>query len=497
MRALFVTALLLAAAGLVVATEGKVSGRLEAFIRFCFLLSPRAARTPMSAASSEVHTHRPPTPTCTRQAADAPSANASTAGTVAVTDDALPYLSTRPAQPDWAHIRTRTRTPTLAAQAWVSGGDAAPPPADDPRFAQSATPDWVAGASNASSSADPDTPKFLGGSTRITFDDSRVPGMLAPTDAAGKLFICAAASGGTCMSAWVCSAALIGKGLLLTAAHCVWDYGRGPAFTKINGAIEVWFTPAKNGASNPYGAFRATTVLVPQPFAAGTDTCATGAAGIVCNNDLALIALDRGGLNAAAPVLAGDAVGSFLGIGVNNYGAGVPRDASVSPGVRATFGTKASTMVAQLGYPAYIDAGNIMQASFSPAHVYTATSSGTTTGRQLRQLVKATTMGGGASGGPWVVNLGVRGSGGVYGLSSAAARNVIVCVSSWGYVSSTADISAIAMFGCSTMGVNSCVFFSSHVAAPITISLIPALFRLLSFSHSTLTLSPTFPPPTP
>jgi hypothetical protein len=379
-------------------------------------------------------------------------------GTVAVTDDDLPYLSTRPppAVPDWRHVRTRHRTPTLPSAAWTAGGDAAPAPTDDPRYAQAASPAWT--AADGGDQPAPPAPKFLGGRTRITFDDSRVPGLLTPTNAAGKLFICAAAIGTTCSSAWVCSAALIGKGLVLTAAHCVWDYGQGPAFTKINGAVEVWFYPAKNGALNPYGAFRGSVVRVPAPYAAGNDTCASNAGGIVCNNDIALVALSPGGLNASAPVRAGDAVGSYFGIGVNNYGAGTPTDAGVSPGVRATFGTKASTLVAQLGYPAYIDSGSIMQVSFSPAHVWTASgggASGTTTTKQLRQLVKATTMGGGASGGPWVVNLGTSGAAGVYGLSSVAARNVIVGVSSWGYVGSTSDISAIAMFGASTLGTNS------------------------------------------
>ncbi len=378
----------------------------------------------------------------------------SAATTVSVTDDALPYLSVGPPVPvpNWGAIRDlKPRTPTLSASKWVAGGDAAPPPAGNPAYAPAAVPAWTAGQAAVNASA---TPKFLGGASRLTFDDSRVPGMLTPSNAAGKLFICATADGTTCTSAWVCSAALVGRGLLLTAAHCVWDFGSAPAFTKINGAIEVWFYPAKNGATDPYGAFRAKAITVPSAYAAGTDTCAAGAAGIVCNNDIALIALEKGGRSTTAPVLAGAAVGSFFGIGVNNYGAAAPADAGVTPGVLATFGNKVSTMVAQLGYPAYIDAGNVMQASFAPAHVWTASGTGTTNAKALRQLVKATTMGGGASGGPWVVNLGVSGGRAVYGAAAAAARNIVVGVSSWGYVGSTTDINNIAMFGCSTLGTN-------------------------------------------
>jgi len=357
--------------------------------------------------------------------------------------------------PNWGAIKTvKPRTPTLARWGAV-GGDAAPAPAPDknPAYRPAASPGWDAAASSTNGSDVAAAGKFLGATSRITFDDTRVPGMLNPTNAAGKLFICASASGTTCTSAWVCSAALVGRGLLLTAAHCVWDFGTGPAFTKINGAIEVWFYPAKNGARDPYGAFRAKAISVPAPYAAGTDTCAAGAAGIVCNNDIALIALEPGG-NRPTPVLPGVAVRSWFGIGVNNYGAAAPTDAGVSPGIVATFGNKVQTMVAQLGYPAYIDGGNIMQASWSSAHVYTASGAGTTNAKALRQLVKATTMGGGASGGPWVVNLGVSGSGGVYGAPTAATRNVIVGVSSWGYVGSTTDISNVAMFGASTLGTN-------------------------------------------
>ncbi|HEY9880157.1 MAG TPA: trypsin-like serine protease [Leptolyngbyaceae cyanobacterium] len=247
------------------------------------------------------------------------------------------------------------------------------------------------------------------GTSQVPYTTSRVlggttnPAQANPYAITGKLYM---AFGGTTYN-YICSASMIGKSLLLTAAHCVHDYGKGSA----GWATKVKFVPAKNDSSEPYGSFESTQFLIPSSYFNGTDTCTQ--VGVVCNNDIALVALG----NNSSGKQAGDLVG-WYGYGWDGYSYAVPVSS-----FQSAFGNKQFAAITQLGYPGSFDSGLKMQAT---------TSYGAFSGSgNLKNTWLASAMTGGSSGGPWLVNFGTNATGGTYGTSNS--RNVVVGVTSWGY----------------------------------------------------------------
>jgi V8-like Glu-specific endopeptidase len=210
-----------------------------------------------------------------------------------------------------------------------------------------------------------------------------------PYRAAGKLYFNIGA--GT----YVCSASLIKRGVIVTAAHCVTDFG-GAWYSN-------WrFVPALAGTSAPYGTWSWAQVVVLTSYKNGTDSCAVS--GVVCRNDIAVIRLaPRSG---AYP---GTSTG-WLGYGWNGYG----------------FNTVNLALINQLGYPVSHDSGNRMQRTDSEGFVGSAVSYSGNTIWGSRQT-------GGSSGGPEVVNLGAAAA--LSGISYGAEPNfnIVVGVTSWGY----------------------------------------------------------------
>ena len=213
------------------------------------------------------------------------------------------------------------------------------------------------------------------------------------------------AFGGTTYN-YICSASMIGKSLLLTAAHCVHDYGLGSS----GWASKVKFVPAKNDASEPYLFYESTQYLISNTYYNGTDTCTQ--TGVVCNNDVALVALG----NNRSGEQAGNRAGWF-GYGWNGYSYATP--ASSSQGV---FGNKLFASITQLGYPGSFDSGLRMQIN-TPYGAFFGSGN-------LKNTWLGSAMTGGSSGDPWLVNFGTNAVGGNYGSSSN--RNVVVGVTSYG-----------------------------------------------------------------
>ena len=147
------------------------------------------------------------------------------------------------------------------------------------------------------------------GTSQHPFTTSRVdtPGWPVskeyPFRAAGKLYFTDPAAGN-----FVCSASLIKRGVIVTAAHCVAKYGGKRFYTNFR------FVPALNGATAPYGTYTGAAWWVMTSYFNGTDVCAPGAAGVVCRNDVAVIRL-----NPVSTVYPGTRVGWF-GYGWNNWG---------------------------------------------------------------------------------------------------------------------------------------------------------------------------------
>lgn len=211
-----------------------------------------------------------------------------------------------------------------------------------------------------------------------------------PYRAAGKLFFNIGAS------TYVCSASLIKRGVIVTAAHCVANFGRSQFYTN-------WrFVPAYNNGAAPYGTWTAKSAYVLTSYFNGTDSCA--ASGVVCQNDVAVITL-----NAQGGAYAGTKTG-YLGYGWNGY----------------SYNSSGQVLISQLGYPVALDSGALMERTDSQ---------GFTSASMSNNTVMGSLQTGGSSGGPWVVNLGIAPALNGTSFGTAANHNVVVGVTSWGYVS--------------------------------------------------------------
>lgn len=235
---------------------------------------------------------------------------------------------------------------------------------------------------------------------------------------------------------YVCTASLIGPSLLVTAAHCVHDYGLGAA----GWADEVVYYPshlkpaltpagADINGGGPWGGYRAVHMTIPTPYFNGTDTCETGAIGVVCNNDIAVLALQ---LKDGKQV--GVVVGGWYDYGWNGYSSA------------STTGGQTVSAVTQLGYPLAID-GGIQMLRNDSFGVYVTTNA-TSNGQQLKNTELGSMMTGGSSGGPWLVNFGTRPViTGAAQFGNESSSNVVVGVTSWGYTSTAIHTQGASFFG--------------------------------------------------
>jgi V8-like Glu-specific endopeptidase len=231
------------------------------------------------------------------------------------------------------------------------------------------------------------------GTSNLPFSTSRADGQTGTTNktypfrASGKLFF------NEGPNAFICSASLLAKGLVVTAAHCVADFGKNTFHTNYR------FVPGYKSGSAPYGSWTAKAVYVLAAYANGTDSCAQS--GVICKDDVALIVL-----NAQSGRYPGTNTG-FYSYGFDGYG----------------FTSNKLTEVTQIGYPACLDNGEIMERTDSQ---------GATSASNSNNTLIGSLMCGGSSGGPWLVNFGRRPNltgttSGTYPLS-----NTVIGTTSWG-----------------------------------------------------------------
>ena len=204
-----------------------------------------------------------------------------------------------------------------------------------------------------------------------------------------------------------CTASLIRRSIIVTAAHCIQDFGSGT-----NLFSNFRFRPGHYGAAGatseqiaPYGTWTPFRVTRATSWVNGTDVGCDAARA----NDLAVMAIRK-----EDDRFIGDEVG-YLAYSWNNY-------SFVSSPKTGNLRTAA---VSSLGYPGLMDLGEIMQRTDGPTY--------TTTVCNAPQLWQGSNLTGGASGGPWVVNFSGRNAA-LSGGAAVADQSImaVVGVTSWG-----------------------------------------------------------------
>ena len=244
----------------------------------------------------------------------------------------------------------------------------------------------------------------------------------SPYNRAGKLYIIQSS---TSSSFGACSASMIGRGLVLTASHCLFSYGESPSYRSGSSVLpyKVYFVPSANktttsvtlagtGATGPYGSWQVDAYAFPICYVRGNCT------GGWTSNDIALMRLKK--KSGSKPLPFQNGIGYF-GYGWNNYGF-----------VRnKLFGNIKSNQLTQLGYPAGLGDST---SNFGGAMVRTDA--------LARQYSRTNEWGSmqspGASGGPAIVNFGRSPN-----VTSRAhvgtktAANILVGTLSYGYTDSS------------------------------------------------------------
>ena len=232
---------------------------------------------------------------------------------------------------------------------------------------------------------------------------------------------------------YICSGSLVGKGVVVTAAHCVADFGGGSSGI----ASTVYFIPAatKNNtyasSAGPIGSWSVKTLVIPSCYVNGT--CTNLYSGVLSSNDVALA------------VLAGDVrklphskgAGAY-GYGWNGYG--------FTTGNAFISSSKKLGQITQLGYPAALgdtsrNRGGAMIRTDSMAVYYEPTTN-------VKNFVWGSQQTGGSSGGPEITNFGRQPNISTYAYKGyRKLRNIVVGVTSWGYTDKTQQVQGASWFG--------------------------------------------------
>jgi V8-like Glu-specific endopeptidase len=211
-----------------------------------------------------------------------------------------------------------------------------------------------------------------------------------PYRAAGKLFF------NIGNDTFVCSASLIKRGVVVTAAHCVANFGQNQQYAN-------WqFVPGYRNGSAPFGVWSVLRAALLTSYLDGTGSCTF--AGIICLDDVALLVL-----NTSNGAYAGTQTG-WYGYGWDGFG----------------FTGNLLAQITQIGYSNCLDNGTFMEVNNSLGYISSSLS---------YNIIIGSLMCGGSSGGPWLVNFGIRPvlTGTTQG--SSANPNIVVGVTSWGHTS--------------------------------------------------------------
>lgn len=198
---------------------------------------------------------------------------------------------------------------------------------------------------------------------------------------------------------FACTASLIKPGVLVTAAHCVADFGKKQYFSG-------WqYVPGYRNGLGPFnGAWEIAEAKVLDAYLQGSDPCTQS--GVVCQDDIAVLAVKPKKDPNGKDVYPGASTGWYA-FGWNKAG----------------FSKDGVALVTQIGYPACLDGGTMMERNDVQAVASSQMSGNTMLGSLMCD---------GASGGPLLTNFGVRPTltGTISGFSFD--QNLVVGVTSWG-----------------------------------------------------------------
>jgi V8-like Glu-specific endopeptidase len=213
-------------------------------------------------------------------------------------------------------------------------------------------------------------------------------------------------------STFVCSASMIKRGLVVTAAHCVADYGQSTYYHNWH------FYPGYRNGAVPFGNQTVYQVWIKTAYYNGTDNCAQY--GVVCPDDVAILIL-----NPQSGAYVGTQTG-WYGYGLNGFG--------FRNGI---------THITQIGYPNCLDNGTLMERNDSQGSVSASDSSNTVIG---------SLMCGGSSGGPWLNNFGIRPTLTGTGNGTAFNSNTVVGVTGWGAINNAVKHQGASPFTSNNIG---------------------------------------------
>lgn len=250
---------------------------------------------------------------------------------------------------------------------------------------------------------------------RASAEDGSTPVAEFPWRATGKLFMKFGSS------TFVCTASVIGKGLLVTAAHCVHNFGQEAAGC----ASSVTFEPARHEDSRPFGTWKAREAWIPTTYFDGTDVCSDNAPGIVCENDMAVIVLDKKD-------------GQWIADVTGQYGFPRGNNETHEFGYTNFLGEQAA-QITQLGYPAKDFDGDKMIRTDSLGYQDVP-----------NNVIIGSNQTGGSSGGPWIQNFGVDTSFEGTPEPFDNEANQVVATTSWGFVSGVAKVQGASRFSKNT-----------------------------------------------
>lgn len=245
--------------------------------------------------------------------------------------------------------------------------------------------------------------------SRASAEGSSTPVEEYPWRPAGKLFMKFGDA------TFVCTASVIRKGLLVTAAHCVHNFGLGAG----GFADAITFQPARHEGSIPFGTWTGKQWWIPTVYFNGTDVCTV--AGVVCENDVAVVVVEE------------NDDGEFIGDVTGTYDF---KDEDY--GYPVFLGQKAAQFT-QLGYPSANFDGDKMIQTESLGYQ-----------DDPFNVIIGSNQTGGSSGGPWLQNFGAEMTDFTGTPAQDSDPNQVTATTSWGFVSDVVKVQGASRFATNT-----------------------------------------------